>query len=466
MRTLVSGEIDLPRLVNSYPVASRAALVLVLLVMASVISSADLQIFALLATSIKVDLRLSDSQLGILQGFGLYLTQGLVSIPLGIFIDRFNRMRFFACIALGWGVSTALCASAENFIGLLACRIGVGVAEAGLYTAAYSVIADLYPPRKQSMAIFAFFVAVLVGGGVATVASGWLIGEIDTHASAAVFSLDRLPPWRLTFLIASVPALILAVLFLAAKEPSRQDHFAQDAPTATPVRLVTYLRANKGPLLKVCVAMFLNLIAFQSLVFWMPTILHRSFGLSEGQAGEIFGLTFVCGPIGGVGIATAFTRALRRLGPELTPFYVLRIGLWGSALILPLYLFVHDISSLVVLWSVHCAMIYISLPLGPNLVTIITPGHLRGRVLTIYNFGLVLSASIAPPIVGVISDKLLQAANGLVLASCLIGIPCSFLALFVVGRPPLPTASVKRREGVSGDRSDTNPGMVDRNNHS
>ncbi|MGO8610011.1 MFS transporter, partial [Rhizobium johnstonii] len=73
-----------------------------------------------------------------------------------------------------WSLMTALCGLAQNFVQLLAARIGVGVGEAGSSPPSHSIIADLYPVEKRASAMAIYSLGVVLGGGFGTMIGGWL----------------------------------------------------------------------------------------------------------------------------------------------------------------------------------------------------------------------------------------------------------------------------------------------------
>jgi MFS family permease len=105
--------------------------VLVMLTLVYVFNFIDRQLLVILQESIKKELHLSDTQLGMLSGFTFAIFYVTMGIPIARIADRGNRRNIVA-LSLGlWSLMTACCGLARNFIQLLLARIGVGVGEAG-----------------------------------------------------------------------------------------------------------------------------------------------------------------------------------------------------------------------------------------------------------------------------------------------------------------------------------------------
>jgi sugar phosphate permease len=72
----------------------------------------DRAVLSLVAEPVRREFALSDSQLGVLNGFAFGLMFALVGIPIGLLVDRVNRCRLLACMVLLWSSATAGCAAA------------------------------------------------------------------------------------------------------------------------------------------------------------------------------------------------------------------------------------------------------------------------------------------------------------------------------------------------------------------
>ena len=113
----------------------------------------DRQLLAILQESIKADLELSDGQLGLLTGFAFAVFYVTAGIPIARWADRSNRRNIVALSLFIWSFMTALSGFVQNFVQLLAARIGVGVGEAGGSPPSHAIISDIFGPNERASAI-------------------------------------------------------------------------------------------------------------------------------------------------------------------------------------------------------------------------------------------------------------------------------------------------------------------------
>jgi MFS family permease len=88
---------------------------------------------------------------------------------------------------------TAACGLAKSFFQLFLARIGVGVGEAALSPAAYSMITDFFPEEKLGRAISVYQSGGLFGGGLAFIIGGAVVSFIIGSQGATT------PPPHQTF---------------------------------------------------------------------------------------------------------------------------------------------------------------------------------------------------------------------------------------------------------------------------
>ena len=75
----------------------------------------DRQILSILLEAIKLDLKLSDTQLGFLTGFAFALFYATLGIPIAKYADRGNRRNLISLAVAIWSLMTALSGLALNF---------------------------------------------------------------------------------------------------------------------------------------------------------------------------------------------------------------------------------------------------------------------------------------------------------------------------------------------------------------
>src|SRR3990170_8065775 len=78
----------------------------------------------LLLQDIKVDLQLTDTQLGFLSGIAFALFYSVMGIPIARWADRGNRVTIITLTTALWSAAVALCGIATSFLQLLLVRIG------------------------------------------------------------------------------------------------------------------------------------------------------------------------------------------------------------------------------------------------------------------------------------------------------------------------------------------------------
>lgn len=182
------------------------------------LSFVDRQIINILAEPIKQELRLADWQLGALTGLAFAILYTGLGVPIARLADRHDRVRIITIALVVWSLFTAVSAFARNFIELALARVGVGAGEAGCNPAAHSLITDIVPKAKRASAL-AFYALGIPIGSFAGLAIGGIIA--DQYG------------WRAALLVAGIPGIMLALVFVAiVRDPrSQTDAASDDRPT-------------------------------------------------------------------------------------------------------------------------------------------------------------------------------------------------------------------------------------------
>ena len=158
------------------------------LMVAYTFSFIDRYVIALLIEPIKQDFDLTDTQIGLLSGLAFAIFYTTLGIPIGRLADRYNRRRIISVGIFVWSLMTGLCGLAQSFWQLFAARVGVGVGEAALSPAAFSLIADSFPVERIGRALSVYSVGVYFGSGLAFIIGGAVI-QLVTRAPDVVLPL-------------------------------------------------------------------------------------------------------------------------------------------------------------------------------------------------------------------------------------------------------------------------------------
>src|SRR5882724_7158145 len=243
--------------------------------------------------NIKIDLHLSDTQLGFLSGIAFALFYSIMGIPIARWADRGNRIHIIALTTGLWSVAVALCGLAANFVQLLLIRVLVAVGEAGCIPPAQSLIADYFNRAERPRAIGIY----MLGGSLSTVigycAAGWL---------------NQFYGWRATFMMVGMPGLVLAaVARFTLREPRLAKSTSEPANRPAAALLgQAELPAPPQPSLKdVCITLwasvtFRHLLVTIAIFFffscgmqqWQPAFFARSYGLKTGEMGNWFAVVY------------------------------------------------------------------------------------------------------------------------------------------------------------------------------
>lgn len=260
------------------PGAWRALPVLVLL---SGLSILDRQVLTLMVGPMKRDLSLTDLQIGVLQGLVFSIFYGVASLPIGWLVDRFARRPIIWIGVTLWGVAATSCGLSASFGQLLLARLGVGVGEASLSPAAYSMLADLFRPQRLAFVLSVLLVGSTMGNGLAVGLGGAVVAFAESHPSLSLPGLGAVASWQYVFILTGLPGLVLGLLIFIVREPRRRDHASLDAPA---FRLtLRFMRAHRGFYLAHFLGFGLLSIVGWGFSSWLPTYMNRAFGWSIGQ---------------------------------------------------------------------------------------------------------------------------------------------------------------------------------------
>ncbi|ACG78850.1 permease of the major facilitator superfamily [Phenylobacterium zucineum HLK1] len=391
-----------------YPTALRGWFAVAMLTVVYVFSYVDRTILTLLVGPIRADLQISDTQVSLLHGFAFAIFYTLLGLPFGRLVDRRHRIGIISIAIAVWSVMTALCGFAKSFFQLFMARIGVGVGEAALSPAAYSIITDYFPPEKRSRALSTYVLGSYLGMAMAYIIGGGLVAML---AAAPLWDVPVVGPmegWRIAFMVVGLPGLLLAPLIWAVREPKRRGTLRKGDETvrSVPLReLGAYLVSHWKTYSAHFLGFGLLCLLINGMALWTPTFLIRIHGWSVGEAGAVYGL--MIGVFGGSGVVAGgwLSDYLQKRGQRSACFITAAMG--SGLAIIPTVLMpiVPDIRA--VLFLMAPALFFGAVPFGLAVSALqqITPNQMRGQVSAMYQFfNNMLGIGCGPLMVALLTD--------------------------------------------------------------
>jgi MFS family permease len=375
------------------------------------ISSLDRQIISLMVEPIKRDLQITDFQISLAQGFAFGIFYTLLAIPMGFMVDKYSRRKIIFFGVTCWSLFSMACGLARSYVHLVVCRMGVGIGEATLSPAAYSLIASIFPKGRLAFAISIFALGGTIGTAIAYAVGGILVEHLENAGGLTVPGLGTLASWQAAFILTGAPGLFLTgFVFLIRTEnrapnPSAALTGEGSQPSSHPFReLLDFLRTN--PRYFICHFCGYGLIAMLAygLAAWFPVYLIRVHGLSVASVG----LIMACASLAAIGgyLASGWI-ADRWFQRGLTDAH-LRYYAITSIMTAGLAIAALVIIDQVVISIALCVLIKFLQPFtGPAAghLQIISPPHLRGRVSAVFLVVMnLMGICLGPSIVALITD--------------------------------------------------------------
>lgn len=410
---------------------------LLLLALVTTMGFTALGSFGTIQESAKAELGLSDDALALIQGLGAAVPMVLFSIPVGILVDRRNRVRLTIGLALLWTLGTLLTAFAPSAGWLTAARMLVGIGSTGSLTAALSLCADFCAPDQRGRALLIVNLGKALGVALGFALTGWLFGLL-TELTAPGW-LAGLAPWRGTHvLLAAISALCLLPLLLLREPERREVEATPNAPFRVVAAELWSRRSFLGPLFAGQVAVVMADVAAG---VWVAPVLSRDFGLQPQQfAGWVGALMFCTGVAGAVlgGLSADVGQKSQRRGGILLGA-VIAAGIGVPAALFPLMPSVAGLAVTLGVMSMCGAVTGLVVSVA---LTVLLPNELRGLCIGAFiAIAGLIGFGLAPWIVTQVSG-LMGGEAMLAEALALVGVivsALSFLAfLLAMRRAPEP----------------------------
>jgi MFS family permease len=390
--------------VKPYPSAAAGWFLVVMLTVGYIFSFVDRYILGLLIEPIKAEFDLSDRSIGwLLSAFTL--VYGFVGIFMGWLVDRGKRLWIVSIGVALWSVATVATGMAKNFVQLFTARMGVGIGEATLSPATFSMIGDSFPTEKRGKPIAFYSAALPIGAGLASLLSGAVIAWTASSGSQSLPYFGELSPWRYTMIIVGLPGLLLALIFLLMKEPARRPAAASSNVISGSgfTDALRYLWDNKalyiGFVLVICA---MTAIAY-SHAFLAPTF-ERTWGWSPQKYAYVNGIALLLiGPLNMM-IMGSISDWWTKKGVKDASLRILYIGFFIMipSGVIPLFMPTAELAF--ALLCINTIGIGIVSAIGVTSLLVITPAQIRGQVVALYYLAISWFGSLGPIAVGELSS--------------------------------------------------------------
>lgn len=359
------------------------------------VSCVDRNLMMLLMQPIKQDLQLTDTQLGFLTGIAFAAFYATAGIGIARWADRGNRVTVTSLAIGSWSLTVMACVLVGSYVQLVFARIAAAVGEAGCNPPTYSLIGDYFPEsaeRARAMAIY------MTAGPLASLGSFVLGGWLN----------DRYG-WRMTFLLMSIPGLVLAAIVrLTLIEPRRQRSLAQ-ADQVRPLPSMKQVLAtlwHRQSLRHLSIALILLVTLAMGMAQWYAAFLMRSHGMRTSELGVWLGLVFGLGGMTGV-LTGGYVAARWFANNEAAQMRLSAAAVASLVVFYVAFLTVPDQhQALIILVPLMVTIYFFTGPTYALMQRLVPDGMRATMMAVIMLLANLIGMGIGPQLVGVLSDAL------------------------------------------------------------
>ncbi len=246
--------------------ARRAALVVAFMWVAYFLNYCDRQAVFSMTGSLKTDLKMTDTQLGLVGAIFLWVYAFGCPIA-GQIGDRLSKRLLVVLSLVIWSLVTVATGFAGTAVIMLGLRAAMGISESLFMPTAIALTANAHTPDRRSRAIAALTTAQIAG----TVAGSWFGGWMADRGE-----------WRAAFFILGAVGVLYAVpyfLFLRTVD----EHPAGAAKTSGR-SLAASVLTRIPTFLLLCLVFPIFVFGLWLLYGWLPTFLREKFALTQADA--------------------------------------------------------------------------------------------------------------------------------------------------------------------------------------
>ncbi len=430
----------------------------IVLLIAYAVSYVDRAILTIIVEPIQADLHINDTELSLLHGFAFVIFYVTLGVPLGFVADRTRRKWLVVASIAVWSAMTAACGLTRTFGQLFLTRVGVGVGEAGLSPASYSMIADYFPPEKRAAPLGVYAIGIYLGSGLAILGGGLVLAMIGGHRSVTLPILGAVRSWQLVFMIVGAPGLLVAALAATIREPLRR----LTAVDSSALGIVAGWRETVAHIVRYSRAYGLLTIGFSFLgvpfnvaLLWARPYLTRHFGITPALGSTMLGLDLLVFATAGIIGGSLFCDAMTARGRTDA---TVRTGVIGAVCVIPLVAIFPFAPTLPTALSVLAALLFFAAfayGAAPAALQLITPNRKRATVSALYLVLVNLVGLTAGPVLtGMLTDFVFKDPRALGYSAAIVATvsACIALVAFIALLKPFGRAVAEQKADLVGAR--------------
>jgi len=428
---------------STYPSLAWAWYTVAILLCAYIFSFIDRQILNLLVAPVRRDLGITDTQMSLLIGFSFALFYSVLGLPFGRLADSVNRPRLIVAGIVMWSLMTGGCGLVSSYWQLFLLRMGVGIGEAALSPAAYSMISDSFPPTKRSVPFSVYTMATYVGGGFAFLFGGLLLRSFGTREMFQLPFLGLVRPWQTLFLVLGVSGILFALVLLTLRDPSRKGaRVLATLPGKSKVERIplaavwNYFAENRTTLVSLILGMALVALAAYGSSAWVITFLIRNHQMTASRAGIVFGGAQILS--GSLGMLAAGKLVSWLMNRGHRDAYMRVAVLSCAAWFVPGILFPLLSHTTAAVALIYAATFFLCMPtcLIPAAILELVPNAMRGQATAVYLLIVnLIGLGIGPTAIALVTDHVFGFDAAVRYSLLIVTVAACLLAelLFLVG---------------------------------
>ncbi|KAI9933874.1 hypothetical protein AWENTII_000211 [Aspergillus wentii] len=236
----------------------------------------------------------------------LFVTYCLFEVPSNLVLKKLRPSRYIASISIIWGIIATLTGITQNYGGLLACRVLLGVVEAGLFPGMITYETMFYNKREIALRTGYLFSSAAVAGA---------FGGLLAYGIGFMDGICGLKGWRWIMIIEGIPTVIIGVAtwFFLADDPATAYYLNEEEKALVVKRRRAELGqtasaqkfhwadvkdgASDWRIYAFCIAQFGIDTMLYGYSTFLPTIIE---GMGSWSVAEVQALTIPCYAVGAI----------------------------------------------------------------------------------------------------------------------------------------------------------------------